>query len=67
MIEGFDIYVDGVPRTFRDEEAIALDAARYLKGRNPKSEIKVIHTSAKWLVIANAFDRAANWQIPPKH
>jgi len=33
--------MDGVPRSYRDVEDLALQAARYLKERNPLSEIVI--------------------------
>jgi hypothetical protein len=37
----FEITVDGKPRGYRDTEAIAGEAARYLKLRNPNVEVVV--------------------------
>jgi hypothetical protein len=39
---GFDILVNGVVRTFRDQPEVAYAAARYLKRRHPKDFIEVI-------------------------
>ena len=38
----WEIVVDGKPRSYRDDLEIAREAARYLKSRNPKSELAVI-------------------------
>ena len=37
----FEISIDGVPRTYRDQKDLALLAAQILKSRNPNSVIKV--------------------------
>jgi hypothetical protein len=37
----WEIVVDGKPRSYRDDLEIAREAARYLKSRNPKSEVAV--------------------------
>jgi hypothetical protein len=38
----FEIRVDGIVRTHRDERDSATDAARFLKQRNPGVKIEVI-------------------------
>jgi hypothetical protein len=35
----FEISIDGVPRTYRDRQDIALQTARLLKSRNPHSVV----------------------------
>jgi hypothetical protein len=37
----YEISVDGVPRTHRDRQDIALQTARFLKSRNPNSMVKM--------------------------
>jgi hypothetical protein len=37
----FEISIDGVPRTYRDQKDLALLAAQILKSRNPHSAVKV--------------------------
>ena len=37
----YEISIDGVPRTYRDREDIALQTARFLKSRNPHSVVKL--------------------------
>jgi hypothetical protein len=37
----FEIRIDGVPRTYRDRQDIALQTARLLKPRNPHSVVKL--------------------------
>ena len=37
----YEISIDGVPRTYRDRQDIALQTARFLKSRNPHSVVKL--------------------------
>ena len=37
----FEILVDGKPRSYRDTKSGAMDAAMFLKGRQPYSEVAV--------------------------
>jgi len=37
----FEILVDGKPRCYRDTKSGAMDAATFLKGRQPHSEVAV--------------------------
>ena len=37
----FEISIDGVPRTYRDQKDLALLAAQILRSRNPHSAVKV--------------------------
>jgi hypothetical protein len=37
----FEISIDGVPRTYRDRQDIALQTARLLKSRNPHGVVKL--------------------------
>ena len=37
----YQISVDGVPRTYRARQDIALQTARFLKSRNPNSTVKL--------------------------
>jgi hypothetical protein len=37
----FEISIDGVPRTHRDRQDIALQTARLLKSQNPNSVVKM--------------------------
>jgi hypothetical protein len=37
----FEISIDGVPRTYRDQKEFALEAAQNLKSRNPNCVVKV--------------------------
>ena len=37
----FEVSIDGVPRTYRDQKELALLAAQILKSRNPNSVVNV--------------------------
>jgi hypothetical protein len=37
----FEIFIDGVPRTYRDRKELAMQAAEYLKSRNPHSVVEI--------------------------
>jgi hypothetical protein len=37
----WEIVIDGRPRSYRDNREIAREAARYLKSKNPKSEVAI--------------------------
>ena len=37
----FEISIDGVPRTYRDQKELALLAAQILKSRNPNSVVRL--------------------------
>jgi hypothetical protein len=43
--EGFDILHNGVPRTFRDQKAMAYEAARFAKAQNPADLIEIVDRS----------------------
>jgi hypothetical protein len=50
MTEGFEILVNGIPRTFRDLEAVAIGAGLVLKDRDRSSEIAIINGGTRqWL------------------
>jgi hypothetical protein len=36
-----EISVDGKPRSYRDRKAVAIEAAEYLKGKYPNSQVMV--------------------------
>jgi hypothetical protein len=40
--EGFNILHNGVPRTFRDQKAMAYDAARFAKTQHPADRIEIV-------------------------
>lgn len=61
--EGFDILVNGVPRTFRDTKDLALDACRVLKRRNLADEITVIDRDSRaWAIVADVAAVGVKWQ-----
>ena len=37
----YEISIDGVPHTYRDRQDIAVQTARLLKARNPRSVVKM--------------------------
>ena len=41
MVGGYEIIVNGVPRSFRDKEAAAYDAARLIKARWPNDLVQI--------------------------
>jgi hypothetical protein len=43
--ESFDILHDGVPRTSRDQKAMAYEAARFAKTQNPADIIEMVDRS----------------------
>ena len=49
--EGFEIIVNGVPRTFRDRKEIAYEAARYLKSRHPKDIVEILDCATRTRMI----------------
>ena len=38
----FEIRIDGTPRSYRDRKDYAMEAARFLKSKNPHSMVEVI-------------------------
>jgi len=53
--EGFDILHNGVPRTFRDQKAMAYEAARFAKTQNPTDLIEIVDRAngTKLVMLAN--------------
>jgi hypothetical protein len=51
----FEISIDGVPRTYRDRQDIALQTSRFLKSRNPHSVVKLkdLQTGEETIVAFN--------------
>ena len=37
----FEIRIDGTPRSYRDRKDFAMEAARFLKSKNPHSTVEV--------------------------
>jgi hypothetical protein len=52
-VEGFEILVNGLVRTFRDQREAAYDVARYIKIRYPKDFVEVLDcaTGIKLIVL----------------
>jgi hypothetical protein len=50
----FEISIDGKPRSYRDRKAVAIEAAEYLKWKQPHSEI-VVKNLASGEVMAVAY------------
>jgi hypothetical protein len=66
MEDGFEILVNGIPRAFRDREAMAIDAGRILKDRDKSSEITVINRGTRqWLIIPDPYADAWPWWEAP--
>ena len=62
--EMFEILVNGIPRTYRDQEGMAIDAGRVLRDRD-KSEITVINLDTRqWAIITDPFSAVA-WRDAP--
>jgi len=45
MQTGFDILINGIPRTFRDRRDIAYEAARFLKSKNRDAIVEIVDCS----------------------
>jgi hypothetical protein len=45
--KGFHITINGVPRTFRDREETAFDAASVLKRRSPKDKVEIVEQGSE--------------------
>jgi hypothetical protein len=61
----FEILVNGTPRTYRDQDALAIDAGRVLRARDKTMEITVINLDTRqWLVIPDPFSPVA-WKEAP--
>ncbi len=43
--QGFQILHNGLPRTFRDQKAVAYEAARFAKTLNPADIIEIVDRS----------------------
>jgi hypothetical protein len=61
----FEILVNGIPRTYRDHERMAIDAGRVLKDRDRSSEITVINDATRqWVIIRDHLNAPGPWQDP---
>ena len=62
----FEILVNTTPRTYRDTEAMAIDAGRILRARDKTTEITVVNvTTGMWVVILDPFTPVGAWKNPP--
>jgi hypothetical protein len=62
----FEILVNGIPRTYRDQEGMAIGAGRILKDRDRTSEITVINDDTRqWVIIPDPFSPVGAWKNPP--
>jgi hypothetical protein len=59
--ESFDILHDGVPRTSRDQKAMAYEAARFAKTQNPADIIEMVDRSN-----GTTSRRKDCWTLSPK-
>jgi len=65
MQSGFEILVNGVPRTFRDRKELAMDAGRQLKRRDMAAEITVVDVETReWSEIKDVYS-SATWNAAP--
>jgi hypothetical protein len=64
--EGFDILHNGVPRTFRDQRAMAYEAARFAKTQNPADIIEIVDRSKGTKMVIALYPPKANmeWTVP---
>jgi hypothetical protein len=56
--QGFDILHNGMTRTFRDQKAMAYEAARFAKTQNPADIIELVDRSSgtKLVMLADGRD-----------
>jgi hypothetical protein len=60
----FEILINGIPRTYRDVEQLAVEAARLIKHREKDSEITVIdRNTRKWALLRDLVSEPL-WQAP---
>ena len=57
-LSGFEVFVNGIPRTFRDREDVAFDAARYLKSTHKLDVVTIreIGGGRSWTMPADGSD-----------
>jgi len=61
----FEILVNGIPRTYCDQECMAIDAGGVLKDRDRTSEITVINDATRQrVIIRDHFAKPSAWQEP---
>lgn len=61
----FEIFVNGIPRTYRDVESVAIAAGRVLKERDKSAEVRVVCCDTKrWAPISDPY-AAVVWKDAP--
>jgi hypothetical protein len=64
QVGSFEILINGIPRTYRDIEALAVQSARFLKHREKGSEVTIIdRNTRKWAVVRDLVSEPL-WQEP---
>ena len=62
----FEIQVNGTPRTYRDDEALAIEAGRVLKARDKTTDITVVNTATGlWVGVTDPYSPVGAWKKPP--
>lgn len=62
----FEILVNGIPRTYRDDEALAIEAGRVLKVRDKTTNITVVGTATgMWTAVTDPYLSVGAWTNPP--
>ena len=59
--ETFELLVNGIPRTYRDTQSHALEAARILKHRDMSAEITIV--TRAWAILRDIVGEPV-WQKP---
>jgi hypothetical protein len=61
----FEILVNGIPRTYRDTEEMAIDARRVLKDQDKSAVITIINDDTRqWMILADHRSPVGPWQDP---
>lgn len=62
----FEILVNGTPRSYRDQEELAIDAGRLLRARDKTTEIAVVNTATgAWVSVTDPYSPLGAWKKPP--
>ena len=62
----FEILVNGTPRSYRDQEELAIDAGRLLRARDKTTEIAVVNIKmGTWVSITEPYSQVGTWKNPP--
>ena len=57
--QGFDIFRNGMPRTFRDKKEMAYEAARFAKAEHPADIIEIVDRANRTKLVMLADGRTA--------